>query len=253
MATQKIKIENILSRAKHSYQDLGLKRGFTPSVLRDTSKVFVRKSPKVGSNVNRVAPSERMGFTLLETVVAFGIILAAVAGPVSLVINAFGTFGTSKNKLVAANLAEEGVELVRLIRDNNVLCDYVRKQINPATPEWRWNYRPDNAAGEGIADAEYSIAANSLAPLAAVNCGTIQSPSLSAFTGQKLQLAGSFYGAGPGTETIFERKVKITFTPPDADSGAPTADQVNIISTVIWSERTGTREVILKDRLYNWR
>src|SRR3989344_3040419 len=68
----------------------------------------------------------KKGFTLLETIVALAVITAAVVGPVVLITSGLISFGFAKNKLIALNLAQEGLELVRAIRENNVLCEALK-------------------------------------------------------------------------------------------------------------------------------
>lgn len=61
------------------------------------------------------------GFTLVETLVAITVLALALVGPFSAVENSlFGSY-VARDQLVAAALAQEGVEYLRSIRDNNYL------------------------------------------------------------------------------------------------------------------------------------
>src|SRR3989344_8747359 len=71
----------------------------------------------------RIALASKRGFTLLETVVALGLIFSAMVGPVTLATRGIFFAKFSKNKLVAANLAQEGIELIRKMRDDNALSN----------------------------------------------------------------------------------------------------------------------------------
>ena len=75
------------------------------------------------------------GFTLLETIVALGIILGGVTGAFGLAIKGLSIASVSKNKLIAVNLAQEGIELVRRIRDNNTIAD-ISDGFYDGSPEW---------------------------------------------------------------------------------------------------------------------
>lgn len=60
------------------------------------------------------------GFTIIETLVAISILMIAIAGP--LVVASKGLFGAdlAKDQLVASYLAQESMEAVKNIRDNNI-------------------------------------------------------------------------------------------------------------------------------------
>jgi Tfp pilus assembly protein PilV len=60
------------------------------------------------------------GFTIIETLVAISVLMIAVAGP--LVVASKGLFGAdlARDQMVAAYLAEESMEAVKNIRDNNI-------------------------------------------------------------------------------------------------------------------------------------
>lgn len=65
--------------------------------------------------------STHKGFTLVETLVAITVLALALVGPFSAVENSlFGSY-VARDQLVAAALAQEGVEYIRSIRDNNYL------------------------------------------------------------------------------------------------------------------------------------
>lgn len=60
------------------------------------------------------------GFTIIETLVAVTVLMIAVAGP--LVVAGKGLIGAEigKNQLIASYLAQESMEVLKNIRDNNV-------------------------------------------------------------------------------------------------------------------------------------
>src|SRR3989338_4478804 len=65
--------------------------------------------------------NNNFGFTLLETIVAVSILVTAIVGPFSLASQSINAQGRAKNNLIAANLAQEGLELFRNYRANNIL------------------------------------------------------------------------------------------------------------------------------------
>ena len=191
------------------------------------------------------------GFTLLETVVALAVILAAVVGPVSLITRGLVTFSFSKNKVIASNLAQEGLEIVRLVRENNVACD---TQNGPAV--WQWNRDPEGGMLTRVR------AGVDMESFTTISCGpsVITTPRLSVSCSSPLlyendSLLDNYgtYGYRSGVATSFFRCVEIT-SPPDApDTDIPASAQMDVISTVTWNERGTDRSVVLRERLYDWR
>lgn len=203
----------------------------------------------------RINLAPRSGFTLLETVVALAVLLAAVVGPVSLITRGIFDFSFSKNKIVAANLAQEGIELVRAIREDNVICDVLN-----GSAVWPWNedpQAPDPPNGNTFTNITTGV---SVDRTVTVTCGGIsgvsmQVPLLSLGCNNKLRLdsATGIYGYSTGQETIYTRCVDIRVPPTTPDAGIPASAQMDITSTVRWNERGADREVKLQERLYNWR
>ena len=195
-----------------------------------------------------------VGFTLVETLVALALILAATVGPVSLITRGLADFSFSKNKLVATNLAQEGIELVRAVRETNVICDV----LNGPTI-WPWNENPElpnPPGGNPFSNITVGVAIDLTTT---TNCSvggvSIVAPILSASCSQKLRFdpATGIYGNGGPQVTAFSRCVSIRVPSSSPDSGIPAQDQMDITSTVTWSERGIEKTVALQERLYNWR
>jgi len=62
------------------------------------------------------------GQSMLEAIVASGVIITAVGAALTLVHSSLAAAKESDNRLIATNLAREGVEVVRAIRDSNWLA-----------------------------------------------------------------------------------------------------------------------------------
>ncbi len=60
-------------------------------------------------------------FTLVEVMVSLFVLFTAIIGGMAAVNRGLDTIQNSKSRLIAANLAQEGIELIRNIRDNNWL------------------------------------------------------------------------------------------------------------------------------------
>jgi len=116
------------------------------------------------------------GFTLLETIVATGLIVVGLVAALALITNSLFYVSNIHDRLAAASLTAEGIEVVRNIRDNNWLQNKV------------WN--------NGLANGDYQVAYNSIA--------------LSSFSGSPLLLDSNwFYNYTSGTATSYVRKISI--------------------------------------------
>lgn len=194
----------------------------------------------------------------METVVALAVILAAVVGPVSLITRGLFTFSFSKNKVIAANLAQEGVELVRLIRENNIACDAAN-----GNAAHQWNRDPEGGAMPG----RIRLDATDITAAVRPQCGTaaITSPRVSVsscsdsdfllFDTDPLSPTYGRYGYRSGTPTIFRRCIEVVSPVREAerDPQVPASAQMDITSTVSWNERGMEKNVTLRERLYDWR
>lgn len=178
------------------------------------------------------------GFTLLETLVALILIVSAIVGPFTLATRGIFNAKFAKNKLVALNLAQEGMEIVRHLRDTNVINGN----------DWRGLSCPVPAVCSRIDDGEFNVdASNSLPGQANALQGGVITPLLSN------PATGLFdRQSGDATSPSFTRTVAIT-SGAQSDPEVPTADQMMVVVTVQWSESGVNRDISLRELFYNWR
>lgn len=153
------------------------------------------------------------GFTLLETLVAVAILSITITGPISVISDAVHRMYYAKDQMIAINLAQEGVEVVRKTRDSNML----------EGSQWTRDFnQPD-----------YIVDATLASPLIACsgNCD------------QKVYLDGNgLYRQGiAGTETQFTRIVTIT------NLGG---DERKVTSRVEWRTRGANGVVAVSEYLF---
>jgi type II secretory pathway pseudopilin PulG len=170
-----------------------------------------------------------MGFTLIETIVALGLITGGVAAATTLTLQVISNVAVSKNKLAALNLAQEGIEFVRQIRDTNEIKNN----------SW------DQGITQGACSANYEIDLSSGAPTRVPNADRyLLYPD-----------SKGLFGYDSGSQTIFKRVV--TVEKPCAGSWGrsevPDAQELRIISTVTWTERSAAKSVSLEEVLYDWK
>ena len=85
------------------------------------------------------------GDTLVEVIITLFVISLGSMVATSLAINAIRSNASSKNNLVALNLAVEGIEAIRNIRDSNWLKFSFNKEAC-------WNMRPEAASDDSCVD-----------------------------------------------------------------------------------------------------
>lgn len=160
------------------------------------------------------------GFTLLEVIVAVFIFAIGIGGVFAFLQQTLILGSTLRNQLAASYLAQEGVEIVRNIRDTNFLV----------LPYDQW------VAGlEGCLGNEYQ--ADYLAS------------SLQCFSGGVLNRSGNSYVHGAGTATLFTRKITVAANDLDPD---PDLDRLDVKVEVLWQEKGVTRNFTVDTQLYNW-
>ena len=157
----------------------------------------------------------KKGFTLLEVLLAIFVITIGVVG-VSLAIQqavSFTAFSTSK--LTAIYLAQEGIEVVRNIRDTN----WLEERTNPGI-SW------DDGLSPGEYEADY------------------KSQSLVPYSDRYLKLPdGGFYNYDSGKDTKFKRKITIS----------KVGEAIEVSVKVSWLEKGNNYKVTAQEDLYNWR
>lgn len=76
------------------------------------------------------------GFTLIETLVAITIVTVAVSGAFFTANSSMVAASIARDQLTASYLAQEGIEYVRMMRDNIYLTAYHAGGTGISTEEW---------------------------------------------------------------------------------------------------------------------
>ncbi len=152
------------------------------------------------------------GFTLLEAVVAVALLIGGVLVVYASSARMLSYTYDNQYRLVASYLAQEGIEVIRNIRDQNWLDE----------ADWR------DGLDVGDHQLQYDSGKAQLAP----------------YADDFLYLTadGVYNQSGDGERTVFKRKVSISH---------PTADSVQIKVEVNWAHDRG-RPVRAEKFIYNW-
>lgn len=154
-------------------------------------------------------------FTLIEVLLAVFLIALGVLGAFALLGQTLAFTTLSADRLQASYLAQEGIEIVRNIRDSNWL-----EQVNDPSIPW------SDGLGPGDWEADYD------------------DQGLTSFGDRYLKINAGFYNYDSGTETKFKRKITIT---PNG------ADILEVQVLVSWQERGKSHQVSVQENLYNWK
>jgi type II secretory pathway pseudopilin PulG len=211
---------------------------------------------------------KHQGQTLIETIVAIFILTTSLTASLALTVYVFANSARSLNEITATNLAKEGVDVIRNIRDTNWLesddkggpwgltaCTLAGKTFNCYPRAW------EGVPGNGYhhydisLDGNYQVVFNS-----STNTWTLDS-SPSSFAIYK-QADGSYNSTVNGFP-VFARKVTLTHNsnPP---FGAGSLSEITVTSTVGWTGKgcstmtnfdptTTNCSVAISERLTNWK
>ena len=182
------------------------------------------------------------GFTIIELVIAIFILSVAIFG----VYNAFSTIvvltsGIS-DRLTAAYLAQEGIEIIRNIRDTN--------WIEMGTdPNITWY---DGLSGwEDGCEADYTTGTAITNPTALAPWAGSEPSGSNEGGGNYLKLnTNGFYVYGTGSDTKFKRKIIIE--PPGGSNDYSNGYIMKVSVEVFWSEKGEWSQIEAEDNLYDW-
>jgi type II secretory pathway pseudopilin PulG len=169
------------------------------------------------------------GFTLVETLIAITILILAVTGAFAAAQNGISSAIFSKDQIVAFYLAQEGIEHVRNLRDQNGLEGNGRWlkgfgevgdpcQLNPVVGQ------PGNRC-------RVDAVANTIAQCIG-ECPNIKFNDF------------GFYAYDSGADSKFKREITLT--------NVVDGKEVAIIVRVTWSKGLVNREFVARENIFNW-
>lgn len=171
------------------------------------------------------------GFTLLDVIFSIGIIMVGLIVVLGLFQYVIVSARVSEERFVAVNLAQEGIEIVRSIRDSNWL------RGDP------WDQGLSSCTDCSSSD-HFRV--------------QYDSDSLLPYSAEKLKIDSSgYYSYEVGApDTKFERTIYITtLTAADCMVSEVSGENecISVISEVKWPSFGGEKTLVIEDMLYNWR
>ena len=162
------------------------------------------------------------GFTLVETLVALSILSIALAGTYTMISYNLRSAKGIQNSFIASGLAQEGLEVVRNLRDTDWFAENPFGSLGS----------PDDPPRTGFT---YWVQWDSLS-------------LLSADPGPLLLNSAGMYQYDGGTPTIFSRTVNVK----RIDPGTGPVPELIVTVNVAWSEGSGTKNLQGEEHLFNW-
>lgn len=182
------------------------------------------------------AKSVSAGFILVEALAAVSLLLMVLPAAMSAAISGVSVGSYSKNQVTASYLAQEGIEIIRLQRDNNMLC--ILFGNCSGVSNWSDIILSQCGGVNGCrADFGYGVAAPVITACTFASC-----PSALL----NVHKTYGLYAMNTGTDwipSIFKRIIKIT---------SISSDEIVVDSTVTYPTQFGTRSVTVTDDLYYW-
>jgi len=167
------------------------------------------------------------GFTLIESIVAIFILLIAIVMPMAVVARALFAANYAQDQITAVYLAQEGVELIRNARDNNVLS---------GSASWDQGSLSSCYGVNGCyVDAVHD---NNMVNVCGGACVNVKEDTGGA--------GPSWYGYSSDSSWVDTKYIRTIKLSKISDY------EIKVNSTVTWATRTTDRVVLVEDVLTNW-
>lgn len=178
-------------------------------------------------------------FTLVETLVAVSIFSVSVLALMVVLSNSIIATSYAKKKIIAAYLAQEGIEYLRNMRDTYVLY---QTSTSDGWSDFKTKIVPcDGAETNGCYFDDQTLdffnPTRPITDIIITECATETCPYL------LHDPVGGRYNYLTGAETDFSRKIIITNI---------SEDEIEIVSTVSWLQGSGKYEIAFSENLFNW-
>jgi type II secretory pathway pseudopilin PulG len=198
-----------------------------------------------------------LGQSMLEAVVAIGIITTALSSALTLVSGSINAEKDSETRIVAGNLAREGVEVVRSMRDSNWLAgaawdaglsgaanDYTGALVfSPASNAWSINFTPN--AVTASAARVFRFTTGSGAAIVGLHVQAASQPAGTVVTPfRRLLILDPLCDDGAGGYTIVSS---------GSSCGAMEKIGIRVTSKVRWTVGSKISTLDIEERMFNWR
>lgn len=179
---------------------------------------------------------KNQAFTLIETMVAISMLVTTIVAPLTIAANSLFQSRYARDQVIATYLAQESVEMIRYVRDKNLM--QITSAPQGSNYDWLDGIWQSSSDGKWIYLDWTSVRNNPAYYL----CSNPEKPKSCPY----LNYDGIYTNVDTGTPTKFKRAVKIT-------KSTDNTDEIKIESRVYW--QTGGNNlkfVTVTAFLYNW-
>jgi hypothetical protein len=198
--------------------------------------------------------NNKIGLTLVETLVAISILTIAVIGPLGIIAQALHTSYYTRDQMTAHYLAQEAVEYVRNLRDNKSI-EITGDSIND--PSYVYNstdWLSSIATPPSLPDVPgipkiYPLGAGGLPDLYSLVRNVNGTYKFEPYNEQYMKFRNGIYGAEDGVGAVdsqFKREIYF-----QATGNTSNQDFVMVVS-VYWKNGSTFSKLILKEYFTNW-
>jgi Tfp pilus assembly protein PilV len=197
------------------------------------------------------------GQSMLEAIIATGILVTAISSALTLVTSSIKASKESETSITAGNLAREGVEVVRAIRDSNWLAgkafddslfsatDYSGIAIfDPVANSWSINYAAADSTTDSAAKVWRSNGAAAGTTLGLLLQAAAQPTDTTATQFNRIIETIPLCDDGAGSYLV---------AAPGADCGAAAKIGIDVITRVRWVLGGKERSIVMQERMFDWR
>lgn len=177
------------------------------------------------------------GFTLIETLVAISLLSVAIAAPMALTSQSLSSAYYARDQITAYNLAQEGLEAVRALRDGQILL--ISQTAAPGT----------SLFGSIPIDQDFVIDSRQSDPIRAIETCPGACPPL--------ETDGTVYGYDPDASvwapTHFTRVLHACYVQQSGACNSVVSDEMRVTVRVSWpTPSMQTRSFAISDNFYRW-
>jgi prepilin-type N-terminal cleavage/methylation domain-containing protein len=178
--------------------------------------------------------NSRSGFTLIEVVVSMALLVLVLSGLIGVMLVSQETKVSTKNNLIATNLAQEGIDLVRFIRDQH----YYNGDTDIFADIYEGSGDPEEVYRFTITtDKDGAIKTNVFSEGAVKDSDTLE-----IFEHRYL-----YSDDDAAIQTPFRRLITTTYD----SAGSPPS--LKVISEVYWQSDSKQNTITANDELTDWR
>ncbi len=190
--------------------------------------------------MKKLIQKKNRGFTLVETMVAVSIFTVSLLGMMNILSGNISNTFYAKQKMLAAYLAQEGIEYIRNLRDTYVLYSTDGQTGWDAFYDKLFPCASSNGCYFNADDLDFGNKDRPMTNLSISICNDINCSN-----GKLLfdTTTGKYGFAPSGTPSSFIRKINVS----SADS-----NEIKISSVVSWTQGSGNYSIAFSETLFNW-